>query len=130
MKVILLKDVKNMGQKGDTINVSGGYALNSLFPQGIAEEYTDLKAKKIEKERKELDKKHQEKSHIKHTIEIEVKANESGKLFEKITSKKIADVLEVEEKQIKLEEVIQKHGTYEVEFDNKGDIEMVKVIVK
>ena len=33
MKVILLKDVKGSGVKGDVINVSDGYARNYLFPE-------------------------------------------------------------------------------------------------
>ena len=36
MKVVLLKDLKGKGKKGDVINISDGYALNFLIPQGIA----------------------------------------------------------------------------------------------
>ena len=36
MKVILVKDVKSQGKKGDTINVSDGYANNFLLKNGLA----------------------------------------------------------------------------------------------
>ena len=35
MKVILIKDVKSQGRKGDTINVSDGYANNYLLKNGV-----------------------------------------------------------------------------------------------
>ena len=36
MKVVLQKDVKNVGKVGDVVNVSTGYARNFLFPRNLA----------------------------------------------------------------------------------------------
>ena len=36
MKVILNKDVKDLGKKGELVNVSDGYAKNFLLPRKIA----------------------------------------------------------------------------------------------
>ena len=36
MKVILVSDVKNVGKKGDVVDVSEGYATNFLIKKGLA----------------------------------------------------------------------------------------------
>lgn len=57
MKVILLKDVKSLGKKGDLVNASDGYARNYLIPKKLAEQATEnnvhiLNNKKKQKEGK------------------------------------------------------------------------------
>ena len=37
MQIILKKDVQNLGEAGDIINVKDGYARNFLLPQNVAE---------------------------------------------------------------------------------------------
>lgn len=51
MKVILLQDVKALGKKGQTVNVSDGYARNFILPKKLGVEATasnanDLKLQK------------------------------------------------------------------------------------
>ena len=40
MKVIVIRDTKNIGRTGEVKNVSAGYARNFLFPRGLAEPAT------------------------------------------------------------------------------------------
>ncbi|MEI6650659.1 MAG: 50S ribosomal protein L9 [Candidatus Moraniibacteriota bacterium] len=51
MKVILRKEVKNVGKQGEIKNVSDGYAMNFLFPKRLAEPATDAALARIEKEK-------------------------------------------------------------------------------
>ena len=51
MKVVLLKDVKNVGKRDDILSVSDGYARNFLFPQKLAVEATPGALKEIERKR-------------------------------------------------------------------------------
>ena len=40
LEIILLKDVKGVGNSGELKNVSDGFALNYLIPKGLAESAT------------------------------------------------------------------------------------------
>jgi large subunit ribosomal protein L9 len=53
MKVIFKKDVGGVGQRGSVKDVSDGYALNFLIPQGLAEQATPDKVAAHQKTQKE-----------------------------------------------------------------------------
>ncbi|MCI7602209.1 MAG: 50S ribosomal protein L9 [Candidatus Onthovivens sp.] len=76
MEIILLKDVKGVGKKGESKNVSDGYANNFLIPRKLAVIKTEASLATLEKE-KENYRLEQE--------ELEKKANENKKLLESMT---------------------------------------------
>ena len=61
MKVVLLKDVKNVGRAGSIVECSDGHALNFLMPRKMAAPATATNVKQAEQraqqviDRKELD---------------------------------------------------------------------------
>ncbi|KNY28640.1 50S ribosomal protein L9 [Pseudobacteroides cellulosolvens] len=128
MKVILKADVKGLGKKDSLVEVSDGYARNFLMPKGLAMEATSsninvMKNKnesdRMKKER-ELAKAKELAEKIKEiTVVFKAKASEGGKLFGSITNKDVADKLkadfklDVDKKQIILDDVIKSLGTTE-----------------
>ena len=112
MQVILKKDVQNIGEAGEVVNVKDGYARNYLIPKNFAE---------IEKLGQ---------------IELSAKAGESGKLFGTITTKKLCEELkeraniEVDRKTVSLNAPINKIGEYTmlIKLTSKVKTEL-KVIV-
>ena len=146
MQVILKKDVQNLGEAGDLINVKDGYARNFLLPQKVAEIATDGAMKNREQNLVRIKAK-QEKLHQSAlekaaeiekigSIELTAKAGESGKLFGTITTKKLAEELlakngiEVDKKNISLNAPINKVGEYRmlIKLTSKVKTEMVVVV--
>ena len=129
MKIILLKDVKNFGKRGEIKEVAEGYARNFLFPQNLAKKVTDkiiyqenLRAQ--EEQKKLIQKEEENKNLIKKLkdkkFSIKSKAK-NGKLFGSITSKDIFSELEKEhftisEKSIIIEQVIKKIGLWKIKI--------------
>lgn len=127
MKVVLLKDLKGKGKKGDVINTSDGYALNFLIPQGIAKAGTSSNLNEAN-QAKEAKMYHDEQNRLKAielkkvientTVNIRVKCGANGKVFGSVTNKEIADELEklnidVDKKKIETE-ALKATGLYTV----------------
>ena len=133
MKVILLKDVRRVGQHGEVKSVSDGYANNFLFPNKLAEPATDEKIKQAEagkaardaelaKEREQQDNKVSQLRGKK--VVIQSRATEKGGLFKTITSKEIVKAilaehsLEIPEDQIVIGEPIKTVGDHVVSLQS------------
>ena len=129
MKVILQQDVKGKGKKGQTIEVSDGYARNYLLPRKLALEATpdNLNAYNI-KEKACLAQIEREKDQARDTgrqlegttVRISARSGGAGKLFGAVTSKEIADALSqqcgitVEKNKIVQNEPIKTFGSFPV----------------
>ena len=103
MKVVLLKDVKNMGKRDDILTVSDGYARNFLFPQKLAMEATPGTLKEIERKRAAQDAREAEqraeamaKAELlkNKVVVLQVKCGEKGRLYGSVTAAEVADALE------------------------------------
>lgn len=129
MKVILLKDLKGTGKKGEVVNVADGYARNMLLPKGIALEATTAnlntlkgKAESIaHKKEIALETATDLANRLKDVeVKLTAKAGESGKLFGSITAKDIANALEqqhkikMDKRWIEVHEGIKAIGTQEI----------------
>jgi len=129
MKVILKADVKGTGRKGDTVEVSDGYARNFLLPRGLAVEASPSALKSLAEEQKAQERKKERMiQRLKElrdrlegqTIQVPARTGESGRLFGSITNKDIAEAIskflgqEFDRKYVDLAAPIKSLGTYTV----------------
>lgn len=129
MKVILQKDVKGQGKKGELKEVSDGYGRNYLLPRGLAVEATadNLNTMKLkEKARKaqiarEIEQARDYAERLGSVVvRVKAKGGEGGRLFGSVTSKEISEALAeqhgmtIEKNQIVQSEPIKTFGTFQV----------------
>ena len=103
MRIILLKDVKNVGKKDQIVEVSDGFAANFLLPNKLAVMYTPksveireqqkLDAKQaVEKKRKEAEELAEKLKGI--TLEFVGQVGKDGRMFGTISTKQIVEEME------------------------------------
>lgn len=129
MKVIFLKDVKNVAHRDEVKEVSPGYALNYLFPQKLAELADDKKIKQLESkvftEKQKQAKEEKNKDYLVEKIEkikitISAKANNEGNLFGGIGAVDLSKILQekhgidIDPSKIELEHHIKTLGEHRV----------------
>ena len=144
-ELFLLKDVANLGQEGDIVKVSPGYARNYLFPQGIAEPVTEAARRRLAKIQAEREKIRRETlaeakklgAKLKDaSVTIRAKTSEAESLYGSVNAAQILAALKeqgfasLEESMLQLEAPIKALGTYDVPVKVHPDVtETVKVWV-
>lgn len=145
MRVILLKDVKAQGKKGDEINVNDGYANNFLFKNKLAIPANKTNVAINNKQKAEVAKRIAEETAAAKvvaeklngkTLDFEIEVGERGKAFGSIGTKEISEKLEgmgfsVDKKDIVVSGPIKREGVYDVDLKlYKGVSAKIKVSVK
>ncbi len=105
MQIILLENVRNLGELGDSVSVANGYGRNFLLPTGKAVPATQDNVEKFEARRAELEKKAAEilaaaqaraDQVANLAITIGAHSGDEGKLFGSIGTKDIAEAISAE----------------------------------
>jgi large subunit ribosomal protein L9 len=146
MKVILVKDVPNLGEEGDVCDVADGYARNYLLPKQFAVLHNKHTQDIMEQKRSAIEKRKEEKRKEAQTLKerlegeemvLHMQAGETDKLFGSVNNATIAEQLEkqginIERKRINIpQNTIKELGEYDIEIKLYNDeIAHMKVIVK
>lgn len=139
MKVVLLKDVKNMGRAGTVHEVSDGHAMNLLIPRKLAVLATPVAMKRAEtvateaNTKRELDIKLVEQrlaALAEGRIVINKKANEHGHLYDAVDAKDIAAATDLPVDAISLEKPIKELGTHEIPVSFSGSFGTVTIAIE
>ena len=129
MKVILLKDVKTLGKRGDVVEASDGYARNVLIPKKMGVEANKKNMNDLKLQQQHADKVAKEnleaaqamaKEISEWLVETKIRAGEGGRTFGSVSSKEIAiavnqqNHVDLDKKKVVVEEPIRTLGTVEV----------------
>ena len=138
MQIILLENIRNLGNIGEIVKVKRGFARNYLIRQGKAlnaskENIEIVKNKKDELNKKDLEKKQEAKK--KHNVVHKKKylftkrAMENGVLYGSLKPKEITkqildlDKIEIKPSSITLNKEINKTGSYKAKINLHSEIE-------
>ena len=144
MEVILLADVKELGKKGELVDINEGYARNFILKKKLGIEATaknlnDLKLKKANEEKLALEKLEQAKAFAaeleEKSVLLKIKSGEGGRTFGSISTKEIAQATkeqlgyEIDKKKMVLSEPIKTLGTHIISVKVHKDV-TAKLTVK
>ncbi len=137
MKLVLSKDVRNLGKRGDVVNVAKGFARNYLLPNNLAIDATEqnlLEAEKIKEKRK---RKEEEAisiaADLRQTLEdvhivIAQSSTDEGTLYASITKDQIVESIEkfsgtrIQEEVINIPKPVKEIGLHKVLLEIGDDI--------
>jgi large subunit ribosomal protein L9 len=144
MQIILLKDVENLGLRGDVVDVARGYARNYLLPRRMAETATPAlvaELRRVDAQRATHEARSAEQAHEiaevlgKTVLRFEVKAGPTGSLFGSVTPSDVADEIwrarkiRVDRRKVGIDP-IKRIGRYSIPIDVFQDVHVeVKTLV-
>ena len=137
MKVILTKDVADLGDKGDVVDVADGYARNYLVPKKFAVKASDgalkqadsMRAAREEAAKRSLDEAKQLAESLAGTrVVVAARAGDSGNLFGSIGANDVAEAIvkftgiDIDRKIIDITDPIKEIGLHEVNLVPHPDV--------
>jgi large subunit ribosomal protein L9 len=136
-KLLLIKDVEDLGRSGEVVSVKAGYARNFLLPKkfGVIADPNTLKMQeKLQKERavKAVQEKKEAKELAKIiegiTLSITVKVDPEGKMYGSVSQQDIIELLEKHnikliKKNIAIKKPIKEIGTFDIPIKLKEEVE-------
>lgn len=140
MKVILTKDVEDLGQQGDVVDVADGYARNYLVPRSYAIKASEGALRQAETMRLAREEALQAALEEAETfaqsltgtrVVVAANAGDEGRLFGSISESDIATAItkftgiDVDRKLIALDEPIKEIGLHEVALRPHPEVEFV-----
>jgi large subunit ribosomal protein L9 len=144
-QAILLRDVEELGGRGDVVDVSPGYLRNYLVPRKLAQPATDAsiadsrrREEAVERAAAEAAGKAEETAALlrKTVLTISHQAGDDGRLFGSVTSQEIADAVRqargvrLDKRRVQLDEPIRTTGTHMVTVEvSDGVTAEIKTIV-
>ncbi len=132
VEVVLLQDVPNLGVKGQSVQVKGGYFRNFLAPEGLATYATPELTKKAEEinakiaEQEEKQKQDAKQLAVQlqgQKIKITEKLNKKGNLYKQVSLEQILEAiksehdLEVPTQYLNFKQKIKEEGTYDINLN-------------
>ena len=137
MKVILTKDVADLGSKGDIVDVADGYGRNYLLPRSLAVVATSgalqqaeaMREARVESERRARDQAEALASALAGSpVVMAARAGDEGRLFGSVAAADIAEAIkkfsgeDVDRKIIDLSEPIKAIGRHQVTLRPHPDV--------
>ncbi|HEX5938285.1 MAG TPA: 50S ribosomal protein L9 [Actinomycetota bacterium] len=143
MKVILQRSVERLGDPGDVADVADGYARNYLIPRGLA-----VRAEKgMVRHAESLKRSHEARTEARKgelealagrlsqsPVLVTARAGDEGRLFGSVTAADVAEALsaqvgvQVDRKDVHLEEPIRSVGTHEVRVHLHPEVDPVVTV--
>jgi len=128
-QAILLKDVEQLGGRGEVIDVSAGYLRNYLIPRKLAQpstpeaiEAAHQRQEAADRAAREAQERAQDNAALltKTVLTIAQQAGEDGRLFGSVTAQDIVDAvrdargIKIDKRKVHLEDPLRNVGTYMV----------------
>ena len=143
MKLILTKDVPDLGQRGDVVDVADGYARNYLVPRslgiaatrGALKDAEKIRATRMESERRVLESAEEMSQALSGTtVVVAARAADEGRLFGSIGARDVAEAIAkytgvtVPAEQIRLAGPIKEIGLHHVVVKPHAEVEIQLVL--